>query len=285
MLWLRSHRWYRDQLSAYLDGELADKDALRVNTHLESCDACAAALADFRAASALLSDLPDLNVPRSFALTAADVAPREPARVTGLAHSANSGLRIAGAGLAAALAVVLVLDLGGIVGGGESEAPSGVAYPLQQLSARDSGTGQDGGAAAPTMTPSSKAAVATGSAGASGPMSGGGVAGAASSSTETPTPAVEPPHSGGVGSGQSGAGSAQTPLLTPAPATARTDAMPAPTPQPATGEPYGLEAAPAASPSTAPGVAAFDMTNGTPETDNRNVTNTSSTADSDGGPS
>jgi len=27
------------------------------------------------------------------------------------------------------------------------------------------------------------------------------------------------------------------------------------------------------------------MTNGTPETDNRNVTNTSSTADSDGGPS
>jgi hypothetical protein len=44
-------------------------------------------------------------------------------------HSLNSGLRLTGAGLAAALAILLVLDTGGIVGGGdEGTRDSGGAF-------------------------------------------------------------------------------------------------------------------------------------------------------------
>lgn len=116
MLWFKSHRRFQEQLSAYIDGELPEKDALALDAHVESCDACAREFEELRLASAALQELPDVEAPRSFKLSPADVArPAAPA-----VHSLNSGLRLTGAGLAAALAILLVLDTGGIVGGGRS---------------------------------------------------------------------------------------------------------------------------------------------------------------------
>lgn len=119
MLWFSSHRRYGRLLSAYLDGELSPADAASVQSHSESCDSCAEALADLRLVSAMIAELPDVETPRSFALSSADVSPV--AAPPYAVRSLNSGLRLTGGALAAALAVLLVLDAGGVVGGGGRE--------------------------------------------------------------------------------------------------------------------------------------------------------------------
>jgi len=116
MLWFRSHRRFQEQLSAYIDAELPEKDALALDAHVQSCEACSRELDELRLASAALQELPEVDVPRSFALSPADVARPVPQTAV---RSVNAGLRLTGAGLAAALAVLLVLDTGGIVGGGD----------------------------------------------------------------------------------------------------------------------------------------------------------------------
>src|SRR3990172_1391123 len=126
MLWFKSHRRFQEQLSAYIDAELPEKDALALGAHLESCDACASELEELRLALSGLQELPDVEAPRSFRLSPADVV--RPAAAPAV-HSLNSGLRLTGAGLAAALAILLVLDTGGIVGGGdEGTRDSGGAF-------------------------------------------------------------------------------------------------------------------------------------------------------------
>ncbi len=296
MLWLRSHRWYRDQLSAYVDGELAGKDALRVDAHVESCDACAAELVELRAASALLAELADVAVPRSFAVTAEDVAPRRKAPATGFVRSANSGLRIAGAGLAVALAVVLVLDAGGLVGGGETETSSGRDNFLQPLSAipdqekamRDSYIGQTNSAVMPTFAPTETSGAGTGSAGAPGPLSGG-VGGPSDTAAPSLPLGIEPSPTPLGGVGQPGAAATQLPAVTPEPARDGTaNGGPAASPQESpAAEPYGAvsESPPTASPSTQPQAAAQVMPNGAAEGDFKTLTDTNPTTDSDGGPS
>jgi hypothetical protein len=107
MPWFNSHCRFQEQLSAYIDAELPAKDALALDAHLQSCDACARELEELRLTSAALQELPELQAPHSFALSPADVAlPRPQAGV----RSVNAGMRLTGAGLAAALAVLLVLD-------------------------------------------------------------------------------------------------------------------------------------------------------------------------------
>jgi hypothetical protein len=122
MRWLNPHRRIQDRLSAYLDAELPVDEARMVDAHVRSCGSCAQELAELRLAAAALADLPEVDVPRSFALTPADARPA--GRVPAGLSSLNSGLRITGGVLAAALAVILVLDAGGIVGedGGDSGA-------------------------------------------------------------------------------------------------------------------------------------------------------------------
>lgn len=53
-----------EMLSAYLDGELTSGEELRLLEHLESCDVCAAELAQLHEARSLLRSLPTLEVPR-----------------------------------------------------------------------------------------------------------------------------------------------------------------------------------------------------------------------------
>ncbi len=58
------------QLSAYLDRELPADELAACSTHLASCQVCQAALADLRLTASLLRRLPEVEVPRSFVLSA-----------------------------------------------------------------------------------------------------------------------------------------------------------------------------------------------------------------------
>ena len=117
MPWPNRHRRFRDQLSAYLDGELVASRREELERHLASCAPCRRELADLRAAVRALSELPEADLPRSFALrpdqlqqAARPAAPRLP-----LAAPLMTGA------LAFALAAVLVVDLGDFGGGAPIE--------------------------------------------------------------------------------------------------------------------------------------------------------------------
>jgi anti-sigma factor RsiW len=56
------------QLSAYLDKELAPDELALCDAHLATCPTCPTMLADLRLTSTLLHSLPQVAVPRSFAL-------------------------------------------------------------------------------------------------------------------------------------------------------------------------------------------------------------------------
>lgn len=104
----------RADISAYADGELGRQDGERLERHLESCAACRDELAELRALRSALSDLPEVRVPRSFALTPEQVAEPAPARPAPRTSPAFVAMRVTGAGVAAILAVVIFFDSGGI---------------------------------------------------------------------------------------------------------------------------------------------------------------------------
>ncbi len=299
MLWFKSHRRFQEQLSAYIDGELLEKDALALDAHVESCDACAREFEELRLASAALQELPDVEVPRSFRLSPADVArPAAPA-----AHSLNSGLRLTGAGLAAALAILLVLDTGGIVGGGRSarddaersalapvdanaDKAMGGADALSESDSYESGSA-DGFFATESPAPAAGETPDESSREASGPDNVDGVDSAPASGAGEPTgtpssvgvysgPPVEEspaattqllPATGGETDGT------QVPLEERA-ASAGSDATPTPTP---TATPL---------PSESPADAAAELgPNGFEEQDTETLTAMDSSVDSDDGPS
>lgn len=191
MLWRNPHRRFQGRLSAYLDGELPPEDALALESHLESCEVCAEELADMRLLSSVLAELQEVDVPRSFALTQDQVA--RPTAAPQSIRSINNGLRLTGGALAAALAVVLVLDIGGVVGdtenggqGASTEIQSGAAYdmasregqnPLGPLPLESPGEGGDG------EQPGETAGM------------GGVGGGAAGSPVPSPQPTATPPES------------------------------------------------------------------------------------------
>jgi anti-sigma factor RsiW len=118
MLWFHRHRRFRDQLSAYIDDALGPSAARRVEAHLGECEGCRTELEQLRSTVAALRELPEAEVPRSFALSPERAAARRPvAPATPLAF----GARIAAAGVAAALAAVIVVDLGDLGGDGATE--------------------------------------------------------------------------------------------------------------------------------------------------------------------
>lgn len=123
MFWFNRHRRLRDQLSAYIDSELDVSAAERLERHLAECGRCRREMEQLRATVAALQELPAVEPPRSFTLSPERVAPRPPMPV---ASPLAFGARIAAAGVAAALAVVLVVDLGDFGGDGvtdEATAP------------------------------------------------------------------------------------------------------------------------------------------------------------------
>jgi negative regulator of sigma E activity len=116
----------REQLSAYLDGELAERERKPLEAHLVNCTDCQRELAELRQVRQLLHALPTPALPRSFALP---VPAEEPAPVRRAAHSpapsatpsAGRGGRLARAaqwtgGLAASIGLLLILG-GALVGG------------------------------------------------------------------------------------------------------------------------------------------------------------------------
>jgi len=181
MLWRNPHRRFQERFSAYLDGEISPKEALAVESHLESCDSCRDELAEIRFFASALAELPEVEAPRSFALTPEHVA--APATPPQAMRSLNSGLRMAGGALAAALAVVLVLDIGGVVGN-DGEVHDG-ATTLQRNAAYDMASGAAEKQAAPIPE------TADGAGGEGG--AGSGVGGPAATAT-APPPSPTPPE-------------------------------------------------------------------------------------------
>lgn len=104
----------RDDISAHADGELAADRLDAIKTHLAGCERCRTELADLLVMRSALRDLPQVAAPRSFALTPAMVE-REPQPATSRTTPSFVAMRVAGAGFAAVLAVVVLLDTGGIV--------------------------------------------------------------------------------------------------------------------------------------------------------------------------
>ena len=182
MLWRNPHRRFQERLSAHLDGELPPEDAAALQAHLESCDSCREELAAIRLASAALAELPDVEAPRSFALTPEHVA--RPAVPPQAVRSVNSGLRLTGGALAAALAVLLVLDLGGVVGNDEREDGGG-GTEVQRQAAYDTGTGAADSSEAPPPAPA-------------GPGIADGDQGGIAAVSPAPQPSPTPHESGGL---------------------------------------------------------------------------------------
>jgi len=115
----------RGEISAHADGELAPDRLGGLEAHLSGCERCRTELGELLAVRSALRDLPQAAAPRSFTLTPA-MAERKPAPVASRTTPSFVAMRIAGAGFAAVLAVVVMLDAGGIVddtrGGGSDES-------------------------------------------------------------------------------------------------------------------------------------------------------------------
>jgi anti-sigma factor RsiW len=132
----RRCRKVRRLLTEYIDGRLSGHDVAFVDRHIETCAGCSEELESLRATVRLLSRVPSVPVPRSFALREADVAreravPRRrgvlwpsPAAVPVASGVGRAGvlaperlrwLRPATAVVAAALVLLLALDFAHVV--------------------------------------------------------------------------------------------------------------------------------------------------------------------------
>ena len=159
MLGIGKHSRIRGLLSSYIDGQLSPSDAAKVEGHLSTCDECRAELETLTATVELLGDLPELEVPRSFALAS------EPAPVRSFAAY------VWPARLAASMAAVLLVALliGDVLGLLEQTGPADL-----ELAAR----------AAPAPAPAAAPAPAPAAAAARAP---------APAAAPAPAPAAAPP--------------------------------------------------------------------------------------------
>lgn len=124
MFRISRHGRLRARLSAFIDGELSARESVDVATHVETCGSCPRELEELRAASELLSSLPEAEPRRSFTLTPRMVAAPAASVRQGGAPRVAMGMRMAAAGLAATLAVLFVVDTGdlGSDGGGREKS-------------------------------------------------------------------------------------------------------------------------------------------------------------------
>jgi anti-sigma factor RsiW len=130
----------RGDISAHADGELAPDRLSALEAHLTGCAPCRTELGELLAVRSALHDLPQVTAPRSFTLTPA-MAEREPAPVTWRTTPSFVAMRVAGAGFAAVLAVVVMLDAGGLVddsGGGRSDESTTLGFLNVSETNRDS---------------------------------------------------------------------------------------------------------------------------------------------------
>ena len=248
MTYRRDHRFVRDNLSAYLDGRLTDRERAKVERHLASCQACQEDLASLRQTVSILRRVPPRPVPRSFVLPS--TAQKEQARYR---RSALAYGWLRGAAVAISFVLVLLLTSDALFGLGTFRAANPMPSPrLTSATVADQGQGEamrlvvtpaaegpalvepSQGAAAPAPTAASEGAEAQ--AGASGRD-------AATAATPLPMPRV------------SGALPARQPTAAAAPAAqpqretqAAPTALPTPTPQ----ERLAAAALPTSAPTAAP---------------------------------
>ena len=227
MLWLNKHARLQNNLSPYVDGRLTASETTVLEAHIALCEACRRELDELRATASALRGLPQAEAPRSFAIRPGMLERRAMAAAR-RTPALGAGMRLAGAAVAAALAVVLVgdLTLGDGNGGAQREA-GGQAATESRTSAQfdvatDSQKDRGGAETKEGAAPSAPSA----NAGATAPCA----------------PAAGPPATGGAGSAggagtTAGRGSGETPAATTTPQPVAT-----PSPQP---------------PSTAPDVAAI----------------------------
>ena len=99
----------REQLSAYIDGELSDGERAVLERHIPGCPECQEALGELRRVHDLLATLPTSKAPRSFALPLDAPLPAQPAtqQIT-TRRSRASLIQWAGA-IAAAIGLFLLL--------------------------------------------------------------------------------------------------------------------------------------------------------------------------------
>lgn len=119
------------QLSAYLDGELSQRDLTKLENRIKKDPDFQAALEGLRDVKAILSHTPRLTVPRNFTLKPALVhSPQRRAPVR--------GYRLAAAALSFLFVTVVVLDVGsGVLKGGLSAAPAPMAEEVMLEAAAD----------------------------------------------------------------------------------------------------------------------------------------------------
>lgn len=84
--WTTEHRRCQEDLSAFLDGQLARRDRARVQRHVKECAECRADLDALRHTVSLLRAVPVLKPPRSFVLPVREVKRQRPARRQRLAY-------------------------------------------------------------------------------------------------------------------------------------------------------------------------------------------------------
>ena len=130
----RPHSRYLEMADAFADGELSDRERSRFESHLATCDACAAAVEAARETKRLLRALPEHSAPRSFRLTPAMARQTRPAPAEARPSWAPALVLRASqatAGLAAAvLAVVLIANLN-LSTGGDDDDSGGVSLASQ----------------------------------------------------------------------------------------------------------------------------------------------------------
>src|SRR6266542_3256081 len=211
MLWLNKHARLRNNLSPYIDGRLTTSETTALKAHLALCEACHRELDELRATASALHGLPQAEAPRSFAITPGMLERRAaiPVRAT---PPVGTAMRLAGAAVAVALAVVLVgdLTLGDGNGSAQREAGSQPAtesrtsaqFDMSTDSQKDrggTGTQERAAPSAPPAiaggtapcAPAAQPAPATG--GGAGGSAGRGVGGTGEMPAATATPEPVPP--------------------------------------------------------------------------------------------
>jgi hypothetical protein len=197
----------RGDISAHADGELAPDRLAALDAHLTGCERCRTELADLLAVRDALQELPQVAAPRSFTLTPA-MTQREAQPVTSRTTPSFVAMRVAGAGFAAVLALVVMLDAGGIVddnGSRSSDDSSTALFEADASGAADATTTTEDNRFAP-MNPASDGDL--------GSNSGGSAAGGVSGDAEPPETFED---AQGVGGGPA-SGDDVSPAPAPAPA-------------------------------------------------------------------
>jgi predicted anti-sigma-YlaC factor YlaD len=99
----------REQLSAYIDGELSAAERAELERHIPGCPECQEALGELRRVHDLLAALPTPKAPRSFALPLDTRLPTQPATVQTAPRRSRAGpIQWAGA-IAATVGLFLLL--------------------------------------------------------------------------------------------------------------------------------------------------------------------------------